>query len=92
MLTGFVTSAVSKYLPGPGSSILKQTLKFPKPVYHYATITLNFEILNVDSEAHTVTISIKGQDEENDTILEGELEVCPPYTPRSITARTFDNF
>ncbi|MGM7702301.1 MaoC/PaaZ C-terminal domain-containing protein [Pseudalkalibacillus sp. Hm43] len=92
MLTGIVTSAVSKYLPGPGSSILKQTLSFPKPVYHYATITLNFEVTNVDSENHMVTVGIKGYDEENDTILEGEMDVCPPYAPRSITARTFDNF
>jgi 3-hydroxybutyryl-CoA dehydratase len=92
MLTGMVTSAVSKYLPGPGSSILKQTIAFPKPVYHYATIVLNFEITNVDSENHMVTVSINGYDEENETILDGEIEVCPPYTPRSITARTFDNF
>ncbi|WP_349408118.1 MaoC/PaaZ C-terminal domain-containing protein [Pseudalkalibacillus sp. SCS-8] len=92
MLTGFITSAISKYLPGPGSSIIKQTLSFPKPVYHYATIDLQFEVTNVDSEEHLVTVSIKGNDEEGDTILEGVLEVCPPYTPRSITARTFDNF
>lgn len=28
MLTGIITSSVSKYLPGPGSHILKQNLEF----------------------------------------------------------------
>ncbi|MGP4082678.1 MaoC/PaaZ C-terminal domain-containing protein [Pseudalkalibacillus sp. R45] len=92
MLTGFITSAVSKYLPGPGSSILKQTISFPKPVYHYATIILKFEITNVDTEKHVVTVMIKGYDESEALVIDGELEVCPPYAPRSITSRTFDNF
>ena len=30
MLTGIITSAVSKYLPGPGSHIIAQQLAFPK--------------------------------------------------------------
>ena len=41
MLTGIVTSAISKYLPGPGSHIVDQQISFPKPVYHYATIDTN---------------------------------------------------
>ncbi|MCF6138196.1 MaoC/PaaZ C-terminal domain-containing protein [Pseudalkalibacillus berkeleyi] len=92
MLTGLITSAISKYLPGPGSSILKQSIAFPKPVYHYATIVLHFEITNVDTDEHVITVSVKGYDEEKDEIINGEFEVCPPHTPRSITARTFDNF
>ena len=47
MLTGIISSAISKYLPGPGSHILKQELTFLKPVYHYATIQFLFEITEV---------------------------------------------
>ncbi|WP_257346546.1 MaoC/PaaZ C-terminal domain-containing protein [Pseudalkalibacillus decolorationis] len=92
MLMGFITSSISKFLPGPGSSILKQNLSFPNPVYHYATIILNFEVTEVQSENHHITIAVKGQDESKEVIIDGEIVVCPPYAPRSITARTFDNF
>lgn len=92
MITGMITSAISMYLPGPGSSISKQQLSFPKPVYHYATIQLFFEVSKVSSDEHCITISVVGKDEEQDVVVQGELEVCPPYPQQSITARTFDNF
>ena len=48
MLTGIVTSAISKYLPGPGSHVVEQHLSFPKPVYHYSTIDFLFEVTRVN--------------------------------------------
>ena len=48
MLTGIISSAISKYLPGPGSHIVEQHLEFPKPVYHYATINFLLEVIDVD--------------------------------------------
>jgi 3-hydroxybutyryl-CoA dehydratase len=92
LLTGIITSSISQYLPGPGSSIKKQLIEFSKPVYHYATVKLNFEVTNVHIKNHTITIAVKGMDEEGDLVINGELEVCPPYQPESITAKTFDNF
>ncbi|WLD92343.1 MaoC/PaaZ C-terminal domain-containing protein [Alkalihalobacillus sp. AL-G] len=92
MLLGFVTSSISKFLPGPGSCIIRQNISFPNPVHHYATIVLKFEVTGVDSENHLVTIGIKGFDESQEVIIDGDIDVCPPYPPRSITARTFDNF
>src|SRR5690606_40070342 len=47
MLTGIITSAVSKYLPGPGSHIHRQEIDFIHPVYHYATIQFLFEVTEV---------------------------------------------
>jgi len=38
MLTGMINSAISKYLPGPGTHIISQDIEFPKPVYHYGTV------------------------------------------------------
>jgi 3-hydroxybutyryl-CoA dehydratase len=92
MLTGIVTSAVSKYLPGPGSAIMKQTLEFIKPVYHYSSFTSLFEVTNVDHENHLITISVIAKDEEGDDVIKGELKVCPPHRVKPLTAATLDNF
>ncbi|MGC4376121.1 MaoC/PaaZ C-terminal domain-containing protein [Fictibacillus sp. Mic-4] len=92
MLTGFVTSAISKYLPGPGSSIRSHTLSFPKPVYHYEKVNFFFEVVNIHTESHMIEIEVEGKNEAGETVLKGTLDVCPPYPPKSITSTTFDNF
>jgi 3-hydroxybutyryl-CoA dehydratase len=92
MLTGIVTSAISKYLPGPGSAIMKQMLQFVKPVYHYSTFTVLFEITDVARENHLVTITVLAKDEEDDVVIKGELEVCPPHPTKPLTGATLDNF
>jgi 3-hydroxybutyryl-CoA dehydratase len=92
MITGIITSSISKYLPGPGSSITKQQLNFPKPLYHYATIEVVFEVIKVEKDANCISISFVGKDEVQDVVVEGEVEVCPPYPQKSITAVALDNF
>lgn len=92
MLTGIVTSAVSKYLPGPGSKVLKQNLAFPNPAYHYATVEYRFEVVKVDKESHSIMIEVSASDEDNRTVVEGSLKVCPPFRPEPITSKTLDNF
>ncbi|RWR05969.1 MaoC family dehydratase [Siminovitchia fortis] len=78
MLTGIITSAVTKYLPGPGSNILKQEIEFLKPVFHYATIDFLFEIIDVNERDHTITVNVLGTD-RGETAIRGTLLVCPPY-------------
>ncbi|MRG87676.1 MaoC family dehydratase [Salinibacillus xinjiangensis] len=92
MLYGMVSSMVSLHLPGPGSHIVKESMSYPKPVYHYAEIHLEMTITNIDETGHCVTIDIKGTDEENDTVILGKLEVCPPYKLESLTAKSLENF
>ncbi|MDN4527493.1 MaoC/PaaZ C-terminal domain-containing protein [Fictibacillus fluitans] len=92
MLTGMVTSAISKYLPGPGSSIKKQSLSFIKPVHHYGKVHFLFQVTGIDAAAHSISMSVEGKNENNEKVLEGELEVCPPYAPKSITSHTLENF
>ncbi|WP_442595416.1 MaoC/PaaZ C-terminal domain-containing protein [Neobacillus sp. D3-1R] len=92
MLTGIITSAVSKYLPGPGSHVLKQTLDFPKQVYHYGTVQFLFEITDVDRKAHTIQVHVEGTNESGETVIVGDLLVCPPYQPEKMDGRALDNF
>ncbi|MCM3717911.1 MaoC family dehydratase [Fictibacillus phosphorivorans] len=92
MLMGMVTSAVSKYLPGPGSSITQSNFHFVKPVYHYSKLTFLFEITDVDRNNHLVDIKVSAKNEEDKEVLYADLQVCPPYPPKPITSHTMENF
>ncbi len=92
MLTGIITSAVSKYLPGPGSYILSQDLEFVKPVYHYETVEFLFEVVEVDRSEHVVFIRVAGTNEDNETVIRGKLKVCPPHRFEDIHGKVLDNF
>ena len=92
MLTGIMTSAVSKYLPGPGSYILKQEIEFLKPVYHYGTVEFLFEVIEVNPTDHVVVIRVVGMNEANERVVEGKLKVCPPHRLEDIHGKVLDNF
>jgi 3-hydroxybutyryl-CoA dehydratase len=92
MLTGMITSAISKYLPGPGSHILSQEIEFPKPVYHYGTVEFLFEVIEVTRDEHTIVISVVGTNEKNVTVIQGKVKVCPPHRLVEIHGKTLDNF
>ncbi|AST92828.1 enoyl-CoA hydratase [Sutcliffiella cohnii] len=92
MLTGIVTSAVSKYLPGPGSHIVHQDLSFPKPVYHYATLSFLFEIIDIHEKDHTIEIVVHATNESNETVIKGKLTVCPPHRLEPVESITLENF
>ncbi|RXI98522.1 enoyl-CoA hydratase [Anaerobacillus alkaliphilus] len=94
MLAGIITSAISKYLPGPGSSVLKQHLTFPKPLYHYGSLNLLLETIAVNESEHYVEIKVEGKDEFGTVVVEGIMGVCPPHELKSIAynSGTFENF
>ena len=78
MLTGIVTSAISKYLPGPGSHVYEQEIKFPVPTYHYSLITFTFVITHITVHKNEIVIEVEGQNEEKETVLQGKFLVAPP--------------
>lgn len=78
MLTGIISSAISKYLPGPGAHIVEQHLTFPKPVYHYATIEFSFQIIKVVEERNRIFVEVHATDEQGDLVIEGTVVVAPP--------------
>jgi 3-hydroxybutyryl-CoA dehydratase len=92
MLTGIISSAISKYLPGPGSHIMKQVLEFPKPVYHYDTVQFLFEVKNIDSKSHLVTVDVIATNEEEETVIKGSIDVCPPHKLEKMNGSTLENF
>jgi len=92
MLTGFVTSAVSKYLPGPGSHILAQNLSFPKALPHYATVEFFFEVMSIDRSKSQVEISVKAIDDKGSEVVRGSVTVCPPQKLERFESSALDNF
>ncbi|MBS2969978.1 enoyl-CoA hydratase [Metabacillus sp. KIGAM252] len=92
MLSGFITSAISKYLPGPGSHVTKQHLDFHLPVYHYEVIQFFFEVKDVDAEQGRIRISVEAFSEEEKLAASGILEVIPPIYPDSQDGLAFENF
>ncbi|RAK21268.1 acyl dehydratase [Anoxybacillus vitaminiphilus] len=92
MLTGIVISAISKYLPGPGSHITKQEIRFLEPVYHYENLQFTFEVTNVDNENHLIDIKVEALRNEAEQVLEGMLSVCPPYAPSKLNVNVLENF
>lgn len=91
MLTGIVTSAVSKYLPGPGSHLVEQHLLFPKPVYHYSTIDFLLEVNQVDLDENKITISIQAENEDGDTVISGTVGVIPPTMEERVLSQPIEN-
>lgn len=83
MLIGIVTSAISKIFPGPGSSIRQTSLDFPRPVYHDAIVYFTLEILEINPADHIICISVQGIDEGLNIVVQGTIDVMPPYPPRT---------
>ncbi|MBV6685379.1 MaoC family dehydratase N-terminal domain-containing protein [Bacillus sp. JRC01] len=92
MLTGIITSAVSKYLPGPGSHITEQSIQFHKPVYHYATVRFLFEVKEIDLKAHSVIIEVTADNEDDERVVTGRISVCPPHRLEKMNSHALENF
>ncbi|WP_077214214.1 MaoC/PaaZ C-terminal domain-containing protein [Bacillus dakarensis] len=92
MLTGIITSAISKYLPGPGSYIVKQDIDFINPVYHYDTIQFLFEVIDVNMGNNMIQISVRAVNENEDTTVQALISVCPPQKLKEIDGKELENF
>lgn len=92
MLTGMITTAVTKYLPGPGSHVVRKDLMFVKPVHHYETLEIYFEVIEVSQEEHTIDMRVFAYDESKEVVVKGRLTVTPPYQSVSMLEKTLDNF
>ncbi|QUW22693.1 enoyl-CoA hydratase [Sporosarcina sp. Marseille-Q4063] len=92
MLTGIISSAISKYLPGPGSHIVEQHLEFPKPVYHYATVDFLLEVINVDKSANKIIVKVEALDGDLAVVVSGKVKVTPPIVEDRLISGAMENF
>ncbi|MEG0259745.1 MAG: MaoC/PaaZ C-terminal domain-containing protein [Lysinibacillus sp.] len=80
MLNGIITSAVSKYIPGPGSRIIEQHLKYLGPLYHYEIFDTLLEVIEVQKDENKIFVSVHAYNEKKELVIEGKLTVTPPIT------------
>jgi len=92
MLTGIVTSAVSKYMPGPGSHVFQQNLSFPNPSFHYDTLEFIFEVTDVKTETNQVVVSVEAKNEAGELVVTGEMHVSPPKLSNRMMEQSMENF
>ncbi|MCM3743605.1 enoyl-CoA hydratase [Sporosarcina luteola] len=92
MLSGIITSAISKYLPGPGSHITEQHLAFPHHVHHYETIDFLFEVIRVERDMGSVVIRVEAVNEEGKNVISGTITVTPPSIQEDLTSDAMENF
>lgn len=92
LLTGIVTSATSKYLPGPGSHVVEQHLLFPLHVSHYSTIDFLLEVIQVDKEDNQIVVRVEASNEQDEIVITGTITVTPPKVVDLLTSNAMDNF
>lgn len=78
MLNGLITSAISKYLPGPGAHIIEMHLTYPAPLYHYEIIDITLEILEISTDLNVAYIEVFALNENQKRVMEGLIKVVPP--------------
>lgn len=92
MLTGIVTSAVSKYMPGPGSHVFEQQLTFPHPAYHYDTLEFLFEVQDVYPSENQIVVKVEAKNEDHQVVVSGTLHVTPPKLANRMIEQSMENF
>lgn len=78
MLTGIITSSISKYFPGPGSYITRQEIEFLQPVYHYETITFLFVVREVHTLEGLLKVEVCGENEAKELVVRAVITVKAP--------------
>lgn len=77
MLMGIITSAISKHIPGPGSHVVNFSVNFIEPVFHYETLTIQFEVIKVDKMKDVITLSIEAVNTNKSRVLDAVVIVQP---------------
>lgn len=92
LLSGYVFTALSERLPGPGTVVLMQTFHFLHPVRVGDTVTINVEVMAIDASRGRVRLRASGRNQDGQDVLSGEAEVLPPADLRPVLSDTFEDY
>lgn len=73
--TGLLHALVAMDLPGAGSVFVRQSWKFPKPVYLGDTITAEAVVKSVQAKRRMAEMEFRVTNQDGDVVLEGEALV-----------------
>lgn len=92
LLSGYVFTALTERLPGPGTLVLMQTFHFLHPVRVGDTVTIEVEVMGVDTARGRVRLRAAGRNQNGQDVLSGEAEVLPPADLRPVLSETFEDY
>lgn len=92
LLAGYVFTAVTERLPGPGTLILTQSFHFLHPVRVGDAVTIDVEVIAVDAARGRVRLRVAGRNQDSQDVLSGEAEVLPPTDLRPVLSETFEDY
>ena len=75
LATGLLHALVAMELPGAGSVFVRQSWKFPKPVYIGDTITAVGTVKSVQPKRRMTEMEFRVTNQEDDVVLEGDALV-----------------
>ena len=75
LATGLLHALVAMELPGAGSVFVRQSWKFPKPVYIGDTITAVGTVKSVQAKRRMAEMEFRVTNQVGDVVLEGEALV-----------------
>jgi acyl dehydratase len=73
--TGLLHALVAMDLPGAGSVFVRQSWKFPKPVFIGATITASGTITSAQPKRSMAEMEFRVTNQDGDVVLEGDALV-----------------
>jgi len=74
----FLSTVVGMQLPGPGSILVRQELKFLAPVKIGDTVTAQVEVLQIHSRRNLVILGATITNQEGRKVVQGKAVVKPP--------------
>lgn len=78
LVSGFISTILGMYLPGPGTIYLSQELKFTAPVRIGDTITARGEVTELDVGKRKVTLRTTVTKQDGVVAVEGQAVVLAP--------------
>jgi len=78
LVTGLVIAVISTKLPGPGTILEREDLRFTAPVRPGDTVTAFVEVLEVIPSRGRARMSTVCKNQDGLVVLEGEVVVLPP--------------
>lgn len=78
LVSGFISTILGMYLPGPGTIYLSQDLKFTAPVRIGDTITARGEVIELEPAKRKVTLKTTVTKQDGVVAVEGQAVVLAP--------------
>lgn len=92
LLSGYVFTALTERLPGPGTLVLMQTFHFLHPVRVGDTVTIDVEVMGIDAARGRVRLRASGRNQDGQDVISGEAEVLPPSDLRPVLSEAFEDY